>query len=68
MPASSFTTEVSYPAAVYIEIGALGRDPTNAARSERKIEHDGVAGHPGDRGMQAIADTLLAAVQRKAEE
>ena len=26
-----------------------------------KFEHRGVAGHPGDKGMQAIAERLLAA-------
>ncbi len=48
--------------AIYVDVGALGRDPANAARSERKVEHDGVAGHPGDRGMQALADVLFAAL------
>jgi lysophospholipase L1-like esterase len=52
---------------VYVDVGALGRDAANAARSERKIEHDGVAGHPGDRGMQAIADALFAAIEKKAD-
>jgi len=47
----------------FIDIGALGRDPANAARSERTIEHAGVAGHPGDRGMLAIADAILAAMR-----
>ncbi len=52
--------------AIWVDVGALGRDPANAARSERKIEHDGVAGHPGDRGMQALADALWAAIERQA--
>lgn len=47
----------------FVDIGVLGRDPANAARSERAIEHAGVAGHPGDRGMQAIADAILAAMR-----
>lgn len=52
--------------ATYIDVGALGRDPANAARSERTIEHAGVAGHPGDKGMQALADALFAAIERRA--
>ena len=43
----------------YVDVGALGRDPANAARSERTIEHAGVAGHPGDKGMQALAERAL---------
>lgn len=44
--------------AVWVDISTLGHQPENSARSERTIEHAGVAGHPGDRGMQAIADAL----------
>jgi hypothetical protein len=43
----------------FIEIGRLGGDADNAARSERPIKHEGVAGHPGDRGMRAIADAII---------
>jgi len=50
----------------FVDIATIGRDPSNAARSERKIEHAGVAGHPGDRGMKAIADELFTAIRRKA--
>jgi hypothetical protein len=52
--------------AIWVDVGALGGDPANAARSERKFEHDGIAGHPGDRGMQALADALWAAIQGRA--
>ena len=48
----------------YVDLGRLDADEANFARSERKIEHAGVAGHPGDRGMRAIADALWIAVQR----
>lgn len=47
----------------YVDISSLGQDPANAARSERTIEHAGVAGHPGDRGMQAIASAILTAME-----
>ena len=50
----------------FVDIAKLGLDPTNAASSERKIEHAGVAGHPGDKGMRAIADALFAAIQEDA--
>lgn len=51
--------------AVWVELEQLGADPVNSARSERKIDHDGVAGHPGDRGMTAIADKIWAALIAK---
>lgn len=43
---------------VFVDISKLGADPMNAASAEREIEHEGVAGHPGDRGMGLIADAL----------
>lgn len=52
---------------VFIDISKLGFEATNYARSERKFEHAGVAGHPGDKGMQALADTLWNAIQKQAE-
>jgi Tol biopolymer transport system component/lysophospholipase L1-like esterase len=52
----------------FVDIAALGRDESNAARSERKIEHVGVAGHPGDKGMQAIANAIFAAIQKRAAQ
>jgi hypothetical protein len=48
----------------FVEAGALGRDPANAARSERSFSHDGVAAHPGDQGMRALADAIVQAVLR----
>jgi hypothetical protein len=47
---------------IFVNAGPLGGDPSNAARSERSFTHDGVAGHPGDKGMKALADTILKAV------
>ena len=37
-------------------------DESCYARSERKIEHAGVAGHPGDKGMSVISNALLKAL------
>ena len=50
---------------VFVDIGTLGKDEANYARSERKIAHAGVANHPGDRGMQAIANALFAALKNQ---
>ncbi|MBC8872617.1 MAG: glycoside hydrolase family 127 protein [Planctomycetes bacterium] len=47
---------------IFVNIGPLGQDAANAARSERSFTHDGVAGHPGDKGMQAIANAIVKAV------
>lgn len=49
---------------IFVDIGALGKDESNYARAERKFEHAGVAAHPGDKGMKAIADAILAALQK----
>jgi len=51
--------------ASFVDLAELGRDETNAARSERNIKHAGVAGHPGDKGMRAIADAIFAAIQKR---
>lgn len=48
----------------FVDSSALGKDEKNIARSERKFSHDGVAGHPGDQGMRAIADKILDTLQR----
>jgi hypothetical protein len=52
----------------YVDLGRLDADESNFARSERKIEHAGVAGHPGDQGMQAIADALWNAIRILSEQ
>jgi lysophospholipase L1-like esterase len=49
---------------VWVDLERLGADPTNAASAERHFEHAGVAGHPGDKGMQAIADKIWTAIQK----
>lgn len=47
---------------VFVNISALGKDEKNYARSERPFKHAGVANHPGDAGMAAIADALMTAL------
>ena len=44
---------------VYVDISTLGKVDSNFARSERKFTNSGVAHHPGDKGMQAIATALI---------
>ena len=48
---------------VFIELKDLDKDEGNFARAERKFEHAGVAAHPGDKGMQAIADGIWQAIE-----
>lgn len=47
---------------IFVDIGRLSKDEANYARAERDYPHKGVASHPGDRGMQAIADAILQAL------
>ena len=53
---------------VFLDIGKLGQNEANFARSERKFEYAGVAGHPGDKGMQARADELWKAIQKQSAQ
>jgi lysophospholipase L1-like esterase len=48
---------------VFVDISGLSKDESHFARSERSYAHSGVAAHPGDKGMQAIADALLTALK-----
>ncbi|WP_437184962.1 SGNH/GDSL hydrolase family protein [Planctomicrobium sp. SH668] len=48
---------------IFLDIQELSKDPLNFGRSERDFKHDGVANHPGDRGMQAIADAIWSTIQ-----
>lgn len=50
---------------MFVDIGHLGKDESNYARSERKFTHSGVAAHPGDKGMQAIASAILDTINKQ---
>lgn len=50
---------------VFVDISALAKDEGNYARSERPFKHAGVANHPGDKGMAAIAAAILEALRKK---
>jgi hypothetical protein len=45
----------------FVDASSIGKDPANAARSERSFINPDVAAHPGDQGMQALADAILKA-------
>lgn len=45
---------------MFVDISGIARSPQNIARNERQFKHDGVAAHPGDAGMKAIAEKILA--------
>ncbi|MBX7255210.1 MAG: SGNH/GDSL hydrolase family protein [Candidatus Hydrogenedentes bacterium] len=47
----------------YVDLSPLTPDESNYARSERTIAHSGVGGHPGDKGMQRIAEAILKAIE-----
>jgi alpha-galactosidase len=47
----------------FVDISALSKDEKNYARSERPYKHAGVAHHPGDRGMVAIAEEIVKVVK-----
>ena len=49
---------------IFIDIHQLGTDEQNYARSEREFSDPGVAAHPGDAGMAAIAEAIWNAISR----
>ncbi len=52
----------------FVDISKLGQVESNFARAEQHIEHAGVAGHPGDKGMQALASALWEAVEKRSRQ
>jgi len=49
--------------AKFVALGPLSAKPENMAKSEGHFTHGGVNWHPGDRGMQAIADAIWAQLE-----
>lgn len=47
----------------FVDIAHLARNEANYARAERQFAHAGVAAHPGDTGMAAIADAIWNAMR-----
>lgn len=45
----------------FVDVGALGREPSHRAGSERTFANQAVADHPGDKGMKALAEAIVAA-------
>lgn len=48
---------------IFCDISALSADKSLYGKAEREFKHAGVANHPGDKGMAAIADALMKALQ-----
>lgn len=48
---------------VWVDLGNLRADPLNIAKSMSIYTHAGVADHPSDQGMQAIADGMFSAMK-----
>jgi lysophospholipase L1-like esterase len=48
----------------FIDITAIGENSANRANAERPFKDDGVAIHPGDAGMKAIAEAISDAIWR----
>jgi len=49
----------------FVDISTLSADKGNYGRAEREFKNAGVANHPGDKGMAAIAAALLEALAKK---
>jgi lysophospholipase L1-like esterase len=49
---------------IFVDIGELSKDESHYARSERSYAHAGVAAHPGDKGMKAIAEAILEGLKK----
>lgn len=49
---------------IYVDLSALSKDKSLYGRAEREFKHAGVANHPGDKGMAAIASALMKALEK----
>ena len=49
---------------IYADISVLSADKSLYGRAEREFKHAGVANHPGDKGMAAIAAALMKALAK----
>ena len=49
---------------IYADSSGLSADKSLYGRAEREFKHAGVAHHPGDKGMAAIADALMKALAK----
>ncbi len=49
---------------LFCDLSALSADKSLYGRAEREFKHAGVANHPGDKGMAAIADMLMKTLSR----
>lgn len=47
---------------IYVDLSALSKDQSLHGHAEREFKNAGVANHPGDKGMAAIADALVRAL------
>jgi alpha-galactosidase len=47
---------------IYVDLSALSQDKSLYGRAEREFKNAGVANHPGDKGMAAIAAALMKAL------
>lgn len=54
--------------ATFVSLQTAYSNPINQAASEKRFSHPGVNWHPGDRGMQAMADALWAAYKGESPE
>ena len=48
---------------IYVDLSALSGDKSLYGRAEREFKNAGVANHPGDKGMAAIAAALMKALE-----